>query len=81
MIDPAPHEIAAMRAAIQPMAEYIGADIGFDKPLKDYSREEILTLIEVVVTAYQDALQKAAHTQWPEIDIPFDPSKNLGGVK
>jgi hypothetical protein len=81
MIDPTPHEIAAMRAAIQPMAEYIGADIGYEKPLKDYSRAEILTLIEVVVTAYQDALQKEAHAQWPEINIPFDPSKSLGGVK
>lgn len=81
MIDPTPHEIAAMRAAIQPMAEYIGADVGYNKPIQDYSREEILTLIEVIVTAYQDALQKAAHQQWPDIEIPFDPSKKLGGGK
>ncbi len=81
MIDPTPYEIAAMRAAIQPMAEYIGADVGYNKPIQDYSREEILTLIEVIVTAYQDSLQKAAHQQWPEIEIPFDASKTLGGGK
>ena len=30
-----------------------------DRPLADYSREEVLTLIEVVVTAFQDHLIQA----------------------
>ena len=46
-----------MAAALGPLGEYVG--IGMDRPLADYSREEVLTLIEVVVTAFQDHLIQA----------------------
>jgi Family of unknown function (DUF6511) len=48
----------AMAAALAPLGEYVGS-IGMDRPLADYSRDEVLTLIEVVVTAFQDHLIQA----------------------
>ena len=53
---PAPRREPA--AALGPLGEYV-ASIGMDRPLADYSREEVLTLIEVVVTAFQDHLIQA----------------------
>ena len=47
-----------MAAALGPLGEYVSS-IGMDQPLADYSREEVLTLIEVVVTAFQDHLIQA----------------------
>ncbi len=55
MVDPTELEQAAMAAALGPLGEYV-ASIGMDRPLSDYSRQEVLSLIEVVVTAYQDHL-------------------------
>jgi len=81
MIDPTPQELAAMQAALKPMADYVAAEIGFDKPVRDYDRTQILTLIEVIVTAYHDALLNAAHAQWPDATIPYDPTKRMGAIK
>ena len=66
MIDPTGHEIAAMRSAIKPLSEYIEHEMGWETPLSDYDRDEILTLIEVVVTAYHESLIAAACKHWPE---------------
>ena len=77
MIDPTGHELAAMRSAIKPLCEFVENEMGWETPLQDYDRDEILLLIEVIVTAYHESLIAAAGTQWPEIDIPFDPSKSL----
>ena len=55
MIDPSDMEIAAMRACLAPLGEYVG-EIGMQRPLADYSRDEVLMLIDVVVTAYQDCM-------------------------
>ncbi len=55
MVDPTELEQAAMAAALGPLGEYV-ASIGMDRALSDYSREEVLTLIEIVVTAFQDHL-------------------------
>ena len=55
MIDPSDMELAAMRACMSPLGEYVGS-IGMERPLADYTREEVLTLIDVVVTAYQDQM-------------------------
>ena len=57
MIDPTAQEKQAMEATIQPLAELV-TEIGMHLPLQNYSREQILTLIEVVITAYQDYLFK-----------------------
>lgn len=53
MTDPTDLEKAAFTAALAPLGEYVGS-IGMQRPLADYSKEEVLTLIEVAVTAYQN---------------------------
>ena len=55
MIDPSDMELAAMRACLSPLGEYVGS-IGTERPLADYTRDEVLTLIDVIVTAYQDRM-------------------------
>ena len=52
MIDPSEMEMTAMGGCLSPLGEFVGA-IGMDRPLANYSREEVMTLIDVVVTAYQ----------------------------
>lgn len=58
MIDPSDMEIAAMQSCLTPMGEYVGS-IGMQRPLADYTRQEVLTLIDVVVTTYQDRMLEA----------------------
>ena len=53
MIDPSDMELAAMAACLAPLGEYVSS-IGMQRPLADYSKDEVLTLIDVVVTAYQE---------------------------
>ena len=55
MIDPSDMELAAMRACLSPLGEYVGS-IGMERPLADYTRDEVLTLIDVVVTACQSQM-------------------------
>lgn len=55
MIDPTKEEKRALASALQPMGEYV-SEIGMHRPLQDYTRHEVLTMIEVIVTAYQDYL-------------------------
>ena len=55
MIDPSDMEIAAMQSCLGPLGEYVGS-IGMQRPLADYTRDEVLTLIDVVVTHYQDSM-------------------------
>ncbi|MBF0182385.1 MAG: hypothetical protein HQM03_20405 [Magnetococcales bacterium] len=57
MTDATNLEKAAMAAALRPLGEYV-ASIGMQRPLADYTREEVLTLIEVAVTAFQDYFRK-----------------------
>ncbi len=66
MIDKQPHEEAALAAVLPLLGECV-AEIGMDKPLSSYSRMQVLTLIEVVVTAYQDALLRLK----PQEGCPF----------
>ena len=53
MIDPSEMELTAMASCLAPLGEYVGA-IGMQRPLADYSKDEVLMLIDVVVTAYQE---------------------------
>ena len=52
MIDKTHLEELALDAALPFLGE-IATEIGMEKPLAEYTREEALTLIEVVVSAYQ----------------------------
>ena len=55
MIDPSDMEISAMQSCLGPLGQYVGS-IGMQKPLADYTREEVLRLIDVVVTSYQERM-------------------------
>jgi hypothetical protein len=69
MIDPTEMEIAAMRSCLSPLGEYVG-EIDMTRPLADYSREEVLTLVDVVVSAYQ-AHMLAEHERMAAKDRTF----------
>jgi hypothetical protein len=55
MIDPSDMEIAAMQSCLTPLGEYVSF-IGIQRPLADYSRDEVLGLIDVVITNYQERM-------------------------
>ena len=58
VIDPTRHEKDAMQSALAPLGEYVSS-IGMHRSLNNYSKEEVLTLVEVIVTAYHDHLRTA----------------------
>lgn len=62
MIDATVTERAAMAAALHPLGEFV-AEVGLEKPLADYTRDQILTLVEVVVDAYHAHLVEAAERE------------------
>lgn len=57
MIDPTSQEQQAMQATLPLLGEYV-ASIGMHRLMAHYTKEEMLTMIEVVVSAYQDHLQE-----------------------
>lgn len=65
VIDPTHNESAAMEAVLPVLGEYV-ASLGLERPLADYSREEILRLVDVVLTAYFDNIRELT----PD-DVPF----------
>lgn len=56
MIDLTKTEKEAIESALKPVGEYV-TEIGMHRPISSYSREEVLCLIEVAVTAYFDFMQ------------------------
>ena len=52
MIDATVHERAAMAAALHPLGEFV-SEVGLEKPLAEYTRDQILTLVEIVIDAFQ----------------------------
>lgn len=65
VIDPTHNEKAAMEAVLPRLGEYVAA-IGMDRPLSAYTRDEVLRLVDVVLTAYFDSLRELT----PD-DVPF----------
>lgn len=51
-------ELAARHSCLAPLGEFV-ADIGMERPLTDYQREEVVQLIDVVVCAYQRHMVEA----------------------
>ena len=71
MIDPTEAEQAAIRSAMKPVAE-IMEEIGWQTRLADLSEQQVLTLIEVAVTGYQDALREyVAANRTADPEVPF----------
>ena len=55
MIDPSDIEIASMEKCLKAFGEAAG-EIGFTKPLGDYSEAEALRVIDAIVTRYTEAM-------------------------
>lgn len=64
MIDPTDFEKECMAAALKPLGEYV-AEIGMHRPFAEMTKHEVLTIIEVVVTAYQDRMREGSS------EVPF----------
>ena len=67
MIDPSDVELAAMKKCLKAFGESAG-EIGFTKPLGDYSEAEALRVIDAIVTCWSDAM--VAHhevTKYPPV--------------
>jgi hypothetical protein len=74
MVDLTEQEKAAIRAAIKPVAE-IMEEIGWERRLADLTEDQVLTLIEVAVGGFQDAMHAAAEsravTEDSGAEVPF----------
>lgn len=71
MVDPTEAEQAAIRSAMKPVAE-IMEEIGWQTRLVDLSEQQVLTLIEVAVTGFQDALREhLAAIPAADQEVPF----------
>ena len=68
MVDLTEQEKAAIRAAMKPVAE-IMEEIGWQARLSDLSEAQVLTLIEVAVGGFQDAMRAMAEST--EAEVPF----------
>ncbi len=69
MVDLTEEEKSAIRHAMQMVAEVM-EEIGWHTPLIDLSEPQVLTLIEVAVGGFQDAMRKIAAAnkqQFPEV--------------
>lgn len=55
MIDPSDVELAAMKQCLKAFGEAAG-EIGFAKPLGDYSEAEALQVIDAIVTCWTDTM-------------------------
>ena len=69
MVDLTEHEQAAMRAAMRHVAESM-AEIGWGTRFQDLTGPQVLTLIEVAVGAFQEAMQAIARQLLAQ-EIPF----------
>lgn len=70
MVDPTDEEMSALRAALKMVAE-IMEEIGWATRLADLTESQVLTLIEVAVTAFQDAMRDSAAPTSTALEIPF----------
>ena len=69
MINTTEMENEAIGSCLMPLGDYVST-IGMQRPLADFSRQEVLTLIEVVVTAFQ-AHMLAEHERMAAKDRAF----------
>ena len=76
MIDPSDVELASMRKCLKAFGEAAG-EIGFEKPLGDYSEAEALRVCEAIVTCYTEAMvehhEKAKFPPVRDMDPTSDP--------
>lgn len=68
MVDLTEQEQAAIRAAMKPVAELLD-EIGWTTRLADLSEPQVLTLIEVAVGSFQEAMAATARND--PMEVPF----------
>jgi len=68
MVDLTEQEQAAIRAAMRPLGECLG-EIGWQTRLIDLTEPQVLTLIEVAVGGFQDAMHATAQ----QVNVPHRP--------
>ncbi|MCW5716254.1 MAG: hypothetical protein KIS68_00335 [Bauldia sp.] len=68
MVDLTEQEKAAIRAAMKPVAE-IMEEIGWQVRLCDLSEAQVLSLIEVAIDGFQDAMRGIAASA--DAEVPF----------
>ena len=68
MVDLTEQEQAAIAATVKPVAE-IMEEIGWDTRLIELTERQVLTLIEVAVGGFQDAMRATARIT--EVEMPF----------
>src|SRR5215207_3000203 len=69
VVDLTEQERAAIRAAMRPLGEYLG-EIGWSTRVQDMTETQVLTLVEVVVGGFQDAMQALARSE-ARLEEPF----------
>jgi hypothetical protein len=69
MIDPSELEIASMQHCLGPLGDFVES-LGMNRPLADYSKQEVLDLIDVIVTTYQERMV-TEHERIAERDRSF----------
>ena len=69
MVDLSEQERAAIRAAMRRVAESM-AEIGWSTRFQDLTEPQVLTLIEVAVGGFQEAMQALAR-QDAAAEVPF----------
>ena len=68
MVDLTEQEQAAIRHAMKMVAE-IFEEIGWDTKLTDLTEQQVLTLIDVAIGGFQDAMRESARIG--DQEIPF----------
>lgn len=81
MIDATENEQAAIRRCLKAFGEAAG-EIGFDKPLGDYSETEALRVCDAIVSCFVDAMaERHASTTFPAVrglpNVVKDPFADL----
>jgi len=71
VIDKRVIERQALESVLRPLAEMV-LEIGIDKPLADYSRAEVLSMVECIVDGYQAYMEKKLHEIYEEyFEVPY----------
>ncbi len=71
MVDLTEEEKSAMRRAMQMVAEVM-EEIGWNRRLADLTESQVLTLIEVAIGGFQDAMREiSAANEQPLPEVPF----------
>jgi len=70
MVDLTTEEKAALRLAMK-MAAEVMEEIGWETRLVDLSEKQVLTLCEVAVGGFQDAMRDIAAAHKQSLEVPF----------